>query len=428
LQGPPVEMLTLNMRAQVCTSRAKLCLRWLLVLSIGSFWASGGTTEALSESADPYAGALLEAANVQPTSDTALQIPDSSNPNKPEVRQVPGGGKPKDVMTELLHWGLEHSDPEKLKELMDKYSSNNLTLKDVYGQEVLDALFVDESGMMENSILQISDHHNDSLADEDLEKSIMQLQELIEQVDNAGNLHRMGGLEPLLDIGLGNRSLPLKAVALWTIGIAVQNNEPVQNDLLSINGLPRLATRLQNCSSTTASSIEHEKLCNKLLFALSGLIRNNETTQAAAAIHGVFDWLLQEGIRHRAAAITKKSMAMLDTVLAQNQDPALLGDVQQHQLSLAKALLGTLGDPTTGNLDIDLAEKGLMLLNRLLSVQPMLFSTTPSFRSNLAEAVRHATRLCEGNAGDGEICGGLATLGQSADSVLAANDIPDEEL
>jgi len=59
----------------------------------------------------------------------------------------------------------------------------------------------------------------------------------------------------------------------------------------------------------------------------------------------------------------------------------------------------------------------------------MLFSASgPSFRSNLAEAVRHATQLCKGNVGDGELCEELATLGERADSVLAANDISDEEL
>mmetsp|Transcript_124844 Transcript_124844/g.243004 ORF Transcript_124844/g.243004 Transcript_124844/m.243004 type:complete len:423 (-) Transcript_124844:32-1300(-) len=422
-----MELLT---KAEACTFRAQICLGRLLLFSIGLFWASGSVTGDLSESVrQPSAGALLETANVQPISDAALQLPDSSNPRNP--RSVQSEGKPKDVMTELLHWGLQHSDPEKLKDMMDKYRDNNLTLKDVYGQEVLDALFVDESGIMKESILQISDHQNSSLADDDLEKPILHIQELVEQVDNAGNLHRMGGLEPLLEIAVGSRGLPLKAVALWTLGIAVQNNEPVQNDLLSIDGLPRLATQLPNCSasSATVSSIEHENLCKKLLFALSGLIRNNETTQAAAAVHGVFDWLLQKGIGHHSVGIAKKSMATLETVLAQNQEPALLDDAQQHHESLAKTLLGTLGDNGNGKLDFDLAEKGLLLLNRLLSVQPMLFSASaPSVKSNLAEAVRRATRLCEGNSRDGEFCRELATLGERAHSVLAANIISDEEL
>jgi len=402
------------------------------LLSIGLLWKSSVSTGGLSESVgQPSATALIERANVQPISDASVQLADSSNPIKTGGRQVLGEGKPKDVMTELLHWGLEHSDPDKLKEMMSKYSDNNLTLKDVYGQELLDALFVDESGIMKESILQISDHQNNSVADDDLENSVTHLQELVEQVDNAGNLHRMGGLEPLLEIASGSRGSPLRTLALWTLGIAVQNNEPVQNDLLSIDGLARLAIQLPNCSasSASASSTEHERLCSKLLFALSSLIRNNVTTQAAAAVHGVFDWLLQDGIRHHSVGITKKSMAMLDTVLAQNPDPALLGDLQQHRGSMGNAILGALSDHTKGALDFDLAEKGLMLLNRFLSVQPMLFSASgPSFRSNLAEAVRHATQLCKGNAGDGELCEELATLGERADSVLAANDVSDEEL
>lgn len=47
-------------------------------------------------------------------------------------------------MTEMLHWAIEHSDPDRIKELMEKYKETNLTIKDVYGQDVLDAMFADE--------------------------------------------------------------------------------------------------------------------------------------------------------------------------------------------------------------------------------------------------------------------------------------------
>jgi len=88
-----------------------------------------------------------------------------------------------------------------LKELMQKYQDNNLTIKDVYGQDVLDALFVNEASIMQDSIKQVSSFSNESVPDEELEGALATLRDLVEQVDNAGNLHRMGGLRPLLDLG-----------------------------------------------------------------------------------------------------------------------------------------------------------------------------------------------------------------------------------
>jgi len=347
------------------------------------------------------------------------------------------GGRSKDVMTELLHWAVEHSDPAKLAEAMRKYQEQNLTIKDVYGQDVIDALFRDEASDMMRLIALVADFRNATIADEELESALSQLQEYVDQVDNAGNLHRMGGLEPLLDLALeSGRGAEVRTMALWTLGVATQNNAPVQTDLLSLSGLKRLAARLPLCrgasregSSEAAGqeADEDPQFCGKLLFTLSSLIKNNATTQVAADELGVLGWLFRVGIRHMSMAMVKKSLGLLETVLAQSPELPVLDTLASQQDELAGALLEHVRSGAGDAVDTDMAEKALRLVNRLLSLRPFFFGQR--FGPQLAEAARDVIQRCEASLGSGdELCTGLSGLAEHAKLMLTAGDIADEEL
>jgi hypothetical protein len=340
-----------------------------------------------------------------------------------------------DVMQQLLNWGIEHSDPEKLKELMQKYQEKNLTIKDVYGQDVIDALFVNEGSVMKDMIMQIGDFDNVTVTDEDLEDALLRLQELVDQVDNAGNLHRNGGLRPLLNLGVrdetagsesARRSESVRSLALWTLGIAVQNNPPVQTDLIDIGGLPSLIGRLALCTRSESGTNSGDEYCSKLIFALSGLVKNNGTIQTAADTQGLFMWLVDEGIAHTSLGIVKKSLALLDIALSQNPNLNFLRSLPAKQDKVAASLLACI-DSKTSDIDTDAVEKALRLLNRFLALRPMLFAA--SFKSDLAASVESAVKRCELMHGIGdELCEGLASLGKTADLALVAREISDEEL
>jgi len=333
-------------------------------------------------------------------------------------------GSGSDPMQDLLNWGIQNSDPERLKELMQKYKDKNLTIKDVYGQDMIDAMFVNEGSVMKDMVVQIADFENQSVSDDNLEASLERLNELVEQVDNAGNLHRMGGLRPLLDLGLGHvRSEPVRALALWTLGVAAQNNHPVQADLMDMGGLPLLLGSLPLCTGSKANeeAAGHE-YCGKLLFAISGLVKNNQTIQASADSQGLFDWLLDKGMEHPHLGIVKKSLALLDITLSQSPNLQFLSSLPAKQDVASTSLLAHIAGS-----DMDAAEKALRLVNRLLSLRPMLFR--PSFRPELLEAVASAVKKCEHLHGPGdEICDALADLAKHADLALAARELSDDEL
>jgi hypothetical protein len=338
----------------------------------------------------------------------------------------PADGPSSDAMQDLLNWGIQHSDPERIKELMQMYKDKNLTIKDVYGQDVIDALFVNEGSVMRDMVTQISDFANSSVTDEDLESALERLQELVEQVDNAGNLHAMGGLRPLLELAVSaDRGESLRTLALWTLGVAVQNNPPVQDDLHRLGGVRSLLGRLSVCGSSSVDSAGID-YCGKLLFAISGLVKNNATIQSDADSQGLFDWLSDVGIQHSSPAVTKKSLGLLDIALSQHPDLSFLERLSTRQGAVADSLLLSVRAGLASS-DTDSTEKALRLINRLVSLRPMLFR--PSFRSELSEAVALARKGCESVHGaDDEFCEGLAGLAKHADLALAARELSDDDL
>jgi len=167
--------------------------------------------------------------------------------------------------------------------------------------------------------------------------------------------------------------------------------------------------------------------CAKLLYALSGLIKNNETIQNAAGAAGVFDWLIGVGIRHRSLPVSKKSLGILETTLAQNPEPGLLESFQTQRGDVAAALLARVRGAGTDEADLDTVEKALRLMSRLVSLRPFLFP--PSFREELVLAGGAATGHCEREHGpDSELCGGIRDLASKVDLMLVASEVPDEEL
>eukprot|EP00435_Cladocopium_sp_Y103_P046056 s1381_g13.t1 len=296
-----------------------------------------------------------------------------------------------------------------------KAPEKNLTIKDIYGQEVVDAFFKTEGDVMSQQIAVIQDFRNESLPDSTLEAALEELEELLHQVDHAGNLNRMGGMKPLLEMALGEeRGETIRSLALWVLGVAVQNNAPVQEELHSLGGVRSLAERLQLCGGQAASA----QFCGKLLFCLSGLLKNSPVLQAIADQHGVTEWMMEVGIKHPAAAVVKKALGFLDTVFAQSPQLPFLETLTDTRDVTAASVLGLVESP-----DVDISEKAIALLGRLAELRPKLFS---SFREELISAARRAQHHCEANGGDKDVCSGLLHAAAEVDRKLAGTAGPSQ--
>jgi len=363
---------------------------------------------------------VLCSATSSPAVATQLDAADATP--KRSATEILQGKSAKDPMTELLHWAVEHSSPEGLKEVMQKYKEQNLTLKDVYGKDFMDALFVNEASEMTMAIATIADFKNQSLADDYLNVAVEQLREFVDQVDNAGNLHRMGGLTPLLDLVSSDaRGLQTRAEGLWTLGVAAQNNLPVQQDLQSLDAARRLAELLPSCNATTVEDKDASLYCAKLLFALSSASRGNAEATASCDQSGFYNWLLEKGVSHPVTPIAKKALAALQDTL--HSEDLRLADRIAIQQDAYKGIL--VQHINSG--DVDMAEKSLRFIDELLALRPFLFSdsTRAEFDKTAKLAVQHC-RTTLGN--DEELCDDIQAIATSIDKKFAARDISDDEL
>merc|ERR1719253_771499 len=103
-------------------------------------------------------------------------------------------------------------------------------------------------------------------------------------------------------------------------------------------------------------------------------------------------------------------MGLLDIALSQSPDLQVLNGLPAKQHVLAASLLAHIHSSQSSP-DTDAAEKALRLVNRLLSLRPMLFES--SFRSDFTEAVARITKECEHVHGVGdELCVGFSGLAQ----------------
>ncbi|KAI1165237.1 nucleotide exchange factor Fes1-domain-containing protein [Nemania serpens] len=118
------------------------------------------------------------------------------------------------------------------------------------------------------------------------------LEQLIESLDNANLLSKLGLWTPLLEC-LAHDEDEIRLMAAWCVGTAVQNNEPSQERLVALGGVERLVRvavgeRLPAPASATnggeegdkkdegrgAGKEETNKVRRKALYALSSAVRN----------------------------------------------------------------------------------------------------------------------------------------------------------
>lgn len=98
-------------------------------------------------------------------------------------------------------------------------------------------------------------------------------EQLIESLDNANNLASLSLWTPLLDC-LAHDEHDMRRMAAWCVGTAVQNNQPSQERLLAMGGVPKLI-------SLALKDGEKEAVRRKAIYALSSAVRNYQPSMDA---------------------------------------------------------------------------------------------------------------------------------------------------
>ncbi|KAI6090923.1 Fes1-domain-containing protein [Hypoxylon rubiginosum] len=123
------------------------------------------------------------------------------------------------------------------------------------------------------------------------------LEQLVESLDNANLLSKLGLWTPLLEL-LGHEEQQLRLMAAWCVGTAVQNNAPSQERLVALGGVEKLVgmalgervpmeKRAGDGDLTTEEGLEGagetKDVRRKAVYALSSAVRNYQPALDVAA-------------------------------------------------------------------------------------------------------------------------------------------------
>ncbi|KAI3324980.1 Fes1-domain-containing protein [Xylariaceae sp. AK1471] len=144
-------------------------------------------------------------------------------------------------LNELLKWSIEHTptsganaDSTTTAAAAPSENRSNLT------PEALAALMggpSDADLMMDSMAAIVSRDPEISL--ESKLTAFDNLEQLIESLDNANLLSKLGLWTPLLEC-LAHEEAEIRLMAAWCVGTAVQNNEPCQERLVALGGVEKL--------------------------------------------------------------------------------------------------------------------------------------------------------------------------------------------
>eukprot|EP00262_Sarcandra_glabra_P016693 TRINITY_DN5524_c0_g1_i1.p1 TRINITY_DN5524_c0_g1~~TRINITY_DN5524_c0_g1_i1.p1 ORF type:complete len:391 (+),score=84.04 TRINITY_DN5524_c0_g1_i1:116-1288(+) len=142
----------------------------------------------------------------------------------------------------------------------------------------------------------------------DLEDMLDELQEHVESIDMANDLHSIGGLVPLLGY-LKNSHAGIRAKAAEVVSTIVQNNPRSQQLVMEANGLEPL---LSNFSSDPDVTVR-----TKALSAISSLIRHNKPGIVAFRLANGYA-ILKDALSSESVRFQRKALNLIQYLLQEN--------------------------------------------------------------------------------------------------------------
>jgi hypothetical protein len=216
--------------------------------------------------------------------------------------------------------------------------------------------------------------------------SLLVLQELVEDIDNARDLKSASGFKEVLGL-LQSGEERIQSHALWVLGTAAQNVEDMQRHLcLEVEAMGPILRLLVASSSTEVRA--------KALYACSALVRAHPAGQRQFEETGGVSALVEVlATEDPVGKLSRKAVVMLTDMLMHGDGEGALGQVLRNNAStLCGSLLSHLGSDAR-----DPQEKGVLLLEQM--VAPGWRSTVRSSAGcpfgEMEAMLREWSRACE---------------------------------
>ncbi|KAL7135269.1 hypothetical protein ABFS83_11G082400 [Erythranthe nasuta] len=256
----------------------------------------------------------------------------------------------------MLQWAIGHSDPAKLKETtlnVQRLSPEELKQRQMEIKELEKLQMPSDAKLM---TVAINDLNNLSLPLEDRRRALQELLVLVEPIENANDLHKLGGLTAVIK-ELNNPNAEIRIISAWILGKAGQNNPFVQNQILELGVLAKLMEMAHS---------DFVEEATKSLYAISALIRNYPEGQDLFYMEAG-DLMLQKILSNSSVDIRlhRKCVFLLSDLVEFQLDGTSNRELpflrNQH---LLKSVVGLLLSP-----DLDLQEKALYAVKNLLMLR-----------------------------------------------------------
>ncbi|XP_021289345.1 uncharacterized protein LOC110420386 [Herrania umbratica] len=205
----------------------------------------------------------------------------------------------------LLKWSIAHSDGTR--------PTRNLSEEDRrWFMEAMQSQSVDVIKRMKEITLVMQTPEQvleaQGVTSADIEDMLDELQEHVESIDMANDLHSIGGLVPLLGY-LKNSHANIRAKAAEVISTIVQNNPRSQQLVMEANGLEPLLSNFTCDPDVTVRT--------KALGAISSLIRHNKPGIAAFRLANGYA-ALRDALGTESVRFQRKALNLIQYLLNEN--------------------------------------------------------------------------------------------------------------
>ncbi|XVF60914.1 hypothetical protein PTKIN_Ptkin08bG0086300 [Pterospermum kingtungense] len=256
----------------------------------------------------------------------------------------------------MLQWAIGHSDSAKLKETaqeVQRLSPSELKQRQLEIKELMEKLKMPSDAQLMQ--IALDDLNNSSLSLEDHLRALQELLILVEPIDNANDMCKLGGLAVIIR-QLNHPDPDVRKISTWILGKASQNNPYVQKQVLELGALAKLMKMVKSSSADEAT---------KAFYAVSALIRNNVAGQQLFYVEAG-DKMLQDILSNPSMDVRLCRKAVF-----------LVADLAEYHLeNVDKAEMPFFSNPfflksvvdLTTSSDLDLQEKALVAVKNLLQL------------------------------------------------------------
>nr|ADN33690.1 SIL1 [Cucumis melo subsp. melo] len=251
-----------------------------------------------------------------------------------------------------VFWG--HSDPAKLKDTaqdVKQLSPSEIKKRQEEIKDLIEELKLPSDAKLMQ--IAVDDLKNSSLSLEDRHRALQELLVLVEPIDNANDLDKLGGLA-VLTRELNHVDPDVRKIAAWILGKASQNNPIVQKQVLELGALAKLVSMVK-------SDFVEEAI--KALYAISSLVQNNLSGQKLFYAEAG-ETMLQDILSNSSMDIRLQKKAVFlasDLTVTQLEKP----DEAERPFFGDRFFLKSVVN-LIHSTDIDLQEKALIALKNLL--------------------------------------------------------------